>query len=119
MSFWSKASTEQKLAQIDGAIALGLTSKQCGMNCGAADFNIRYFAAKHGRTFSMTGEEATRKRALNGLKSAPIINHMRLRQKWERTGFSPVNMASARIFPDEHVESLFDPLPCEEEVAFA
>lgn len=50
MSFWQNASTQQRLAQIDGAIECGLTYKQMAMNMGCEDWRqVQYFANHHGR----------------------------------------------------------------------
>lgn len=50
-NFWKHASTDQKLAQIDGAIELHMSSRQCGMNVGADAATVRSFARKRGRHF--------------------------------------------------------------------
>jgi len=59
-SWWHTATREQRLAQIDGAIELGMTSKQCAMNCGCVydegsgrqgGVSVRDFAGYHGRLF--------------------------------------------------------------------
>lgn len=57
--WWYSASTEDRLAQIDAAIELGMTEKQCAMNCGCAYFDsptnkggvVGSFARRHGRHF--------------------------------------------------------------------
>jgi len=58
-SWWYSASNEDRLAQIDGAIELGMTAKQCAMNCGcyelqskrASNGPVADFALNHGRHF--------------------------------------------------------------------
>jgi hypothetical protein len=50
-TFWQTATTEQKLAQIDGGIECGLNAKQVGMNCGTDHKRVLYFAINHGRHF--------------------------------------------------------------------
>jgi hypothetical protein len=52
MSFWQHASTQQRLAQIDGAISVGMTMRQTAMNLGTYKQNIADFAHKHGRSFA-------------------------------------------------------------------
>ena len=115
--FWKIATTEQKLAQIDGAIELGLTSKQCAFNCGTTDGAVRGFGYKHGRHFPGGGEQAVRKKAIaarENIKSAVVTS---TRAYCERRGLDPSNNASARIFPDDQRRTnLFDPIPYEEEV---
>ncbi len=50
-TFWKHASLEQKLAQVDGAIELQMTSAQLAMNVGASPASIRAFAHHHDRSF--------------------------------------------------------------------
>lgn len=51
MTFWSNATTEQRLAQIDGGIELLMTSSQIAKNCGTTSHQIKYFSYAHGRKF--------------------------------------------------------------------
>ena len=51
MSFWNTATQEQKLAQIDGGLELGLTANQVAINCGVKPFTLTAFARFHGRSF--------------------------------------------------------------------
>lgn len=58
-NWWANATTEQKLAQIDGAIAVGMTSKQCSMNLLLDEKHnnaMRQWALRHGRHFKGTHE---------------------------------------------------------------
>lgn len=62
--WWYRATTEERLAQIDGAIELGMTAPQAALNCGClydqrysgnrlgSGSLLRSFAASHGRSFS-------------------------------------------------------------------
>lgn len=52
MTFWTTATQEQKLAQIDGALELGVNSNQLAMNCGTTPAAVRQFARNHGRSFA-------------------------------------------------------------------
>lgn len=58
MTYWDKATQEQRLAQIDAGISLGMTSKQIAMCLGAPiyengrDNAVSLFAARHGRRFT-------------------------------------------------------------------
>ena len=45
--------------------------------------------------------------------------HVALRRQYEIAHFDPANSATAHIFPVDHNENLFDPLPYGEEAAFA
>lgn len=75
--WWYRASTEQRLAQIDGCIELGMTAAQCAMNCGCfsdergwsrAGDTIRTFARYHGRAFPMNEDkEVSRDKKLRRL----------------------------------------------------
>lgn len=51
MNFWNTATQEQKLAQIDGGLELGMTANQVAMNCGVKPFTLTAFARSHGRSF--------------------------------------------------------------------
>ncbi|TWB61665.1 hypothetical protein FBZ98_1011010 [Rhizobium sp. ERR 922] len=51
MSFWEKSTDEQKLAQIDGGIELGMTVRQIATNCGTTRSALSYFGRKNGRVF--------------------------------------------------------------------
>lgn len=69
--WWYRASQEEKLAQIDGCIELGMTAAQCAMNCGCfyevsgwmrAGMVVSSFAAYHGRSFPMTEDKEVGRR---------------------------------------------------------
>lgn len=119
-TFWKHATTEQRLAQIDAGILLGLTAGQIGMNCGTSAGTIRGFAYYHGRKFGV-GDGARRKLAMNGqktgavnIKTAAVTNTKRV---YAYFGWDQSNAISARIFPSEvDGERLFDPHPCDEGV---
>lgn len=54
--WWNSASREEKLAQIDGCIEVGMTTAQCAMNLRFYDpasgrGTIGNFARRHGREF--------------------------------------------------------------------
>lgn len=74
--WWYGASTEQRLAQIDAAIELGMTAKQCAMNCGCLydsqsvrpGDRVHGFASYHGRHFN--GEST-------GKRTAAIVRSRR------------------------------------------
>lgn len=118
MSFWKIATVEQKLAQIDGAIDLGMTSGQCAMNCHTAGWIIRNFARVHGRNFPHKGAEAMRKRRVSHRHRTEVASHVGSRIKCETVGFDPSNLITARIFPIDDHSNLFDPSPFDQE-AFA
>lgn len=107
MSFWHTATDEQKLAQIDAAISLGLTSKQCAMNVGTKPSSVRAFASKHNRAFGY-GSEAMRK-IRQGQSLAGMMNsHKLFRAKMESRGLDIASAVSARIFPHHSEANLFD-----------
>lgn len=69
--WWYRATTEQRLAQIDAGIELGMTAAQVAMNCGCLadqDFNARGqlgsgklvsdYALRHGRQFPRKGNRS-------------------------------------------------------------
>ena len=51
-TFWNTATQEQKLAQIDGALEVGMNANQLAMNCGASVDAIRQYARTYGRSFA-------------------------------------------------------------------
>jgi hypothetical protein len=54
-TWWERASTKQRLAQIDGGIECGMTSAEVAKNCGAAIYTngnaVLSCAHQHGRHF--------------------------------------------------------------------
>ena len=56
--WWYHASQEEKLAQIDAAISLGLTAAVVARNCGANAWTVQTFANFHKRHF-MDGRYGT------------------------------------------------------------
>lgn len=52
MTFWDTATREQKLAQIDGGIEVGMSPKHIAMCLGAPSGDeVRFFGNRHGRMF--------------------------------------------------------------------
>lgn len=51
-SWWSRASRDQKLAQIDGGIECGVSAKHIAMNVGASVSAVHEFGRRHGRKFN-------------------------------------------------------------------
>ena len=109
-SWWSRASTEQKLAQIDGGISLGMTAKQVAM-CLRVDTQnkaetVNAFAYRNGRRFPTTKREALRRWG-NATGKTNGINSAR------RAGKPDYEIVSAfSIFGDAPTEtSLFDEVP--------
>lgn len=51
MSFWSTATVEQKLAQIDAGIELGMATAVVAKNLGCHRHTLYFFARQHGRRF--------------------------------------------------------------------
>lgn len=120
-TFWKHASADQRLAQIDGALELGMTSAQCAANVGAKPQAVASFARYHGRPFPKDGEQAAKKYAAGkskgGRKGGQVSSHIAFRKRWERSGFNTANAITARIFDDEHDSgNLFDPAPYDNEV---
>lgn len=54
-TWWERASTRQRLAQIDGGIECGMSSGQVAKNCGAPIYTngnaVLSCAQQHGRSF--------------------------------------------------------------------
>ncbi len=69
--WWYRASLEQKLAQVDGGIELGLTSNQVAMVSGAKDrYTVKAFGAYHGRHFTTSNYSSLSK--ARAARFAPI-----------------------------------------------
>lgn len=61
--WWGRATSEQKLAQVQGALEVGMSAGQCAMNVGTMRQNVSDFALRHGLSFSGVGDlEASRHR---------------------------------------------------------
>jgi hypothetical protein len=67
--WWHHASEAERLAQIDAAIELGMTARQCAMNCGAALSAVRYLANSCGRFFPNTGTSTPSHRRARSLSA--------------------------------------------------
>jgi hypothetical protein len=72
ISWWSRASTEQKLAQIDGGIDCGMSARHIATNVGATREAITIFGHRHGRKFvaKTTSSQNRRAGVLGGLVNA-------------------------------------------------
>ena len=82
--WWYSASTEDRLAQIDGAIELGMTAKQCAMNCGCVldsnpGGNVTVYAHRHGRNFPAKYDTPNRKQQGNVNRKGVLISRRRAR----------------------------------------
>lgn len=62
MTWWSKASEAQKLAQIDGGISLGMSHAQIAMASRTSAGAIAGFASRHNRVFSVKSGTASQRR---------------------------------------------------------
>lgn len=102
-SWWSRASTEQKLAQIDGGIELGMSGRHIALNVGATRSAVLEFGRRHGRRFVAKASLAQMQHAgrIAGLQHA------------RRLGKVDFEISSAfAIFGEKPVEaSLFDEVP--------
>lgn len=109
MSWWKRATEEQRLAQIDGGIECGMTIRQIAMNCGATTNAVGAYGRSHGRTF--TGV-ASMKNAVDGGKVARIM-------KARNAGAPNTAMRDAFSIFDDHrtTRSLFDLHPHDEDAA--
>lgn len=58
-SWWHNATTEQRLAQIDGGIECGMTSTQIAMASRTSRNVIGAYASAHGRVFPHKARPAT------------------------------------------------------------
>ena len=68
MSWWEKANTEQKLAQLDSGIGLGMTAAAVAIASGTTVSAVQQFAYNHERRFRpSTGYSASHRR-YNGMR---------------------------------------------------
>lgn len=96
MSFWTSSTTQQRLAQIDGAISVGMTMRQTAMNLGTTKSAIQYFANSHGRYFS--GYSAHQRDAQ--AEVAKTYNHLGRMTQQRRAGTAEIDLVgSFEIFP--------------------
>lgn len=85
--WWDRASVEQRLAQIDAGIELGMTALQVAMASGSPDgVAVGAFALNHGRHMGRGGKTSSRLRA-GGLKRSA---------KWAYDHGEPVDFWSDR-----------------------
>ncbi len=87
--WWYRASREERLAQIDAGIELGMTSAQVAMNCGChqeqhrsshGGHTVLSFARSHGRHFPRCTENTLRKIRENVGSVAPLFGDYRSRR---------------------------------------
>jgi hypothetical protein len=94
MTFWQTATTEQKLAQIDGGIECGMNSVQIAMNCGTYCEAVITLGAYHGRKIPRNYGEKSKRR------------------KSERTRCENMKRNSVKLgMPSEKAFSIFDHQP--------
>ena len=58
-SWWRRATTEQRLAQLDGGIECGLAASQVALASGATLKMVKDMAYRHGRKFGLTNRGST------------------------------------------------------------
>ena len=107
MSFWSTATTEQRLAQIDGGIECGMTSKQIAMCLGAPIYGdghsnrVLVFAQYHGRHFPTSKVTVGRRYGKVGGRIGGLVTaRKRGRPEIQADG-------AFEIFPQDHEETPF------------
>lgn len=106
ISWWSRASTEQKLAQIDGGIECGMTAKQIAKNLRVKTAqSIYHLGNLHGRHFPTTPQEKGR-RGFGKLAQASGILTAR---RW-RIPDSEISSAFT-IFSADAETPMFDEVP--------
>lgn len=104
--WWYTASTEDRLAQIDSAIELGMTAKQCAMNCGCAYDDgastaghlVAAFARDYGRPFpAKANTVAQRKNCGNVNRDGVVMGRRKARIEDAKQAYlsgEPVDMWS-------------------------
>lgn len=78
ISWWSRASTEQKLAQIDGGIECGMSGRFIAMNVGTTRAAVLEFGRRHGRRFIARASAANNRWAgrISGVERARRLGKM-------------------------------------------
>lgn len=102
MSFWKSTTDEQKLIQIDAAIELGMTCKQCAMCLRVPKTTIFSFAHRHGRNFNGGMTLAQKENIRRGVSIA---------QRRRRGADETWNREAFTIFTPPKPERLFNPHP--------
>ena len=78
--WWYRASTEERLAQIDAGIELGMTAKQVAMNCGCLYESasvasggqlVTQLARRNGRRFPEKYSDVVRNTKISRTKTRP------------------------------------------------
>lgn len=91
MSWWARATTEQRLAQIDGGISLGMTARQIALNCGTQRDNLYAFGRRRGRTFPATAGDSAASGCFTGDETRAVKRRRRDRvssEVYARDAFS-------------------------------
>lgn len=76
-SWWSNASREQKLKQIDAGIGLGMSAKQIALVSGTTTECVHQYGWRHDRSFPTT-IEAIRSKAIKASKVGSSIRMSRM-----------------------------------------
>lgn len=71
--WWFRATHEQRMAQLDAAISLGMTARQLAMNCGGTVGAVAQFASVNGRKFR--GYSAAKDLSLARGRASVIRHH--------------------------------------------
>ncbi|MFD1944706.1 hypothetical protein [Paradevosia shaoguanensis] len=71
--WWYRANTEQRLAQIDGGIELGMTARQIALASGGHPGSVAFFANQHGRSLGQSKSTAGVRR--NGQRKHDAANY--------------------------------------------
>ena len=103
MTFWRKASIEQKLAQIDGGIECDMTIRQIAMNVGATRTAVAEFGRRHGRRFPAT-PAATVSTLKNAVATVAAIRTAR----WRGSANTAMTGAFEIFGPRAEEDSLFE-----------
>lgn len=114
MTYWTKSTTAQKLVQINGAIECGMTATQCAMNLRTTKGAILGFMNKHGLSYASSKETIRAAQSRAGKKYGAHIGLNNLKRYADKTGYNVANSPTARIFPADGPDKLFDDHPLDE-----
>ena len=95
-NWWKSATTEQRIAQVKGAIEIGLTQRETALLLGCGKSNIAAFASKHKLSFG--GRSSAYEKMGVVAKEVRAHSYRKLNAERYRDGYS---YDSHEIFPRE------------------
>lgn len=95
---WRNATPTQRMAQIQGAIEVGMTATQCAMNLRVSRHTVLGFMRQRGLSYPL---------AADNKRQGLVANHVRTRRNAERSGQPRIEP----VFAVASTDKLFDDHP--------